>query len=168
MRFLCKHTQCYQTRDLGARLGCFWLSHRDQQSLATTSLLLGYFLLPRRKMSLNRASLWKIVNFLSIQGDFEPFQRQWAGLSSIDRIKMSYGAIVGDYPQLPELDNLSFFRLIGWFLVNLPHKSAQNETVVRILAWWKIRLLLGYLPRPRIKFAAIWDSKFLATLNTLQ
>ena len=56
-------------------------------------------------MSLNRASLWKIVNFLSIQGDFEPFQRQWADLSSIDKIKngikTSYGAIVGaDYHQL--------------------------------------------------------------------
>ena len=158
------HVQCYQTRDLGARLGYFWLSHRDQQSLAATSLLLGYFLLRGRKMSLNRASLWKIVNFLSIQGDFEPFQRQWADLSSIDRIKTSYRAIVGDYPQLSELDNLSFFRPIGWFLVNLPLKSAQNETVGRILAWWKIGLLLGYLPRPRIKFAAIWDSKFLATL----
>ena len=69
---------------------------------------LGYFLLPGREMSLNRASLWKIVNFLSIQRDFEPFQRQWADLSSIDRIKTSYGAMVGDYPQLPELDNLSF------------------------------------------------------------
>ena len=66
-------------------------------------------------MSLNRASWWKIVNILSIQGDFEPFQRQWADLSSIDRIKMSYGAIVGEYPQLPELDNLSFFRPLGWF-----------------------------------------------------
>ena len=51
-------------------------------------------------MSLNQVSLWKIVNFLSIQEDFEPFQRQWADLLSIDRIKMSYGAIVGDYPQL--------------------------------------------------------------------
>ena len=149
---------CYQTRDLGARLGYFWLSHCDQQSLAATSLLLGYFLLPGREMSLNRASLWKIVNFLSIRGNFEPFQRQWADLLSIDRIKTSYGAIVGDYPQLPELDNLSFFRPIGWFLNNLPHKSAQKETVGCILAWWKIRLLLGYLPRPRIKFAAIWDS----------
>ena len=66
-------------------------------------------------MSLNRASLWKIVNFLSIQGDFETFQRQWADLSSIDRIKTSYGAIDGDYPQLPELDNLSFFRQLGEF-----------------------------------------------------
>ena len=156
--------QCYQTRYLGARLGYLWLSHRDQQSLAITSLFLGYFLLPRREMSLNQVSLWKIVNFLSIQGDFEPFQCQWADLSSIDRINTSYGAIVGDYPQLPELDNLSFFRPIGWFLVNLPHKSAENETVGRILAWWKIGLLLGYLPRPRIKFAAIWDAKFLATL----
>ena len=80
------HNQCYQTRDLGARLGYFWLSHRDR---------LGYFLLPCREMSLNRASLWKIVNFLSIQGDFEPFQCQWADLSSIDRIKTSFGAIVG-------------------------------------------------------------------------
>ena len=77
--------QCYQTRDLGARLGYFWLSHRSQQSLAATSLHLGYFLLPRREMSLNRASLWKIVNFLSIQRDFEPFQGQWADLSSIDK-----------------------------------------------------------------------------------
>ena len=158
--------QCYQTCDLGARLGYFWLLHRDQQSLAATLLLLGYFLLPRHEMSLNLASLWKIVNFLSIQGDFEPFQRQWADLSSIDKIKTSYGAIVGDYPQLPELDNLSFFHPIGWFWVNLPHKSAQNETVGRILPWWKIGLLVGYLPRPRIKFAAIWDSKFLATLSS--
>ena len=111
-------------------------------------------------MSLNGASLWKIDKFLSIQGDFEPFQHHLADLSSIDRIKTSYGAIVGDYPQHPELDNLSFFRPIGWFLVNLPHKSAQNETVGRILAWWKMGLLLGYLPRPRIKFAAIRDSSF--------
>ena len=144
-------SQCYQTRGLGTRLGYFWLSHHGQQSLAATSLLLGYFLLPGREMSLNRASLWKIVNFLSIQGDFESFQHQWADLSSIDRIETSYGAIVGDYPQLPELDNLSFFRPIGWFLVSLPHKSAQNETVVRILAWWK------NLPR--------FGTKFLATLG---
>ena len=111
-----------------------------------------------RNVFLNRVSVWKIVNFLSIQGDFEPLQRQWADLSSIDRIKTSYGAIIGDYPQLPELDNLSFFRPIGWYLVNLPHKTAQNETVRCILAWWKIGLLLGFLPRPRIKFAAVWDS----------
>ena len=78
------------------------------------------------RMSWNRAPLWKIVNILSIQRDFEPFQHQWADLSSIDRIKMSDAAIVGDYPQLPDLDNLSFFRPIGWFLVNLPHKNAQN------------------------------------------
>ena len=35
-------------------------------------------------------------------------------------------AIEGDYPQILELDNLSFFHPIGWFLVNLPHKNAQN------------------------------------------
>ena len=66
-------------------------------------------------MSWNRVPLWKIVNFLSIQGEFEPFQRQWADLSSIDRIKTSYRAIKGDYPQRPELDNLSFFRPMGDF-----------------------------------------------------
>ena len=78
--------QCYQTRGLGARLGYFWLPRHVQQSLTATLLLLGYFWLPGREMSWNRAPLWKIVNFLSIQGDFEPFQRQWADLSSIDRI----------------------------------------------------------------------------------
>ena len=119
-------TQCYQTRGLGTRLGYFWLPRRGQQSLTATSLLLGYFWLPGREMSWYRASLWKIVNFLSIRGDFEPFQRHWADLSSIDGIKTSYGVIEGDYPQLPELDNLSCFRPIGWFLVNLPHKNAQN------------------------------------------
>ena len=129
-RIMSKHGtcqgQCYQTCGLGARLGYFWPPQCGQQSLTATLLLLGYFWLPGREMSWNRAPLWKIVNFLSIQGDFEPFQRQWADLLSIDRIKMSYGAIGGDYPQLPELDNLSFFCPIGWFLVNLPHKNAQN------------------------------------------
>ena len=127
---LCKEStctyQCYQTLGLGAQLGYFWLRRWGQQSLTATLLLLGYFWLPGREMSWNQAPLWKIVNFLSIQGDFEPFQCLWADLSSIDRIKMSYGAIKGDYPELPELDNLSFFRSIEWFLVNLPHKNAQN------------------------------------------
>ena len=114
--------QCYQTRGLGAWLGYFWLPGHGQQSLTATLLLLTSW----PEMSWNRAPLWKIVNFLSIQGDFEPFQLQWTDLSSIDRIKTSYGAIKGDYPQLPELDNLSFFCQIRWFLVNLPHKNAQN------------------------------------------
>ena len=111
--------------------------------------------------------LVKNCQFPVNSGGFWTFSTSMRDLSSIDRIKTSYGAIVhvGDYPQLPELDNLSFFCPIGWFLVSLPHKSAQNEKVGRILAWWKIGLLLGYLPRPRIKFAAIWDSKFLATLH---
>ena len=88
---------------------------------------LGHFWLPGCKMSWNWAPLWKIVNFLSIQGDSEPFQRQWADVSSIDRIKTLYGAIEGDYPQLPELNNLLLFCPIGWFLVNLPHKCPKLD-----------------------------------------
>ena len=89
---------------------------------ATIGLLLTSW--PRNVLKLG-ASV-KIFYFLSIQGDFEPFQCQWADLSSIDRIKTSYRAIEGDYSQLPELNNLSFFCPIGWFLDNLPHKKAQN------------------------------------------
>ena len=75
----------------------------------------GLLWLPGHEMSWNQAPLWKIVKFLSIQGDFEPFQCQWTDLSSIDRIKTSYGAIKGDYPQLPKLDNLLFFAQLGDF-----------------------------------------------------
>ena len=136
--------QCYQTHGLGARLGYFWLL-RYFWATFTSWPWKNVF-----KSDVFVKNCQFPVNF--------PFQRQWADLSSVNRIKTSYGAIVGDYLQLPELDNLSFFCPIGWFLVNLPHKSAQNETVGRILAWWKIGLLLGYLSRPRIKFAGVWYS----------
>ena len=138
--------QCYQTRGLGARLGYFWLWHSSQQSLTTTLLLLGYFWLLGREMSWNRAPLWKIVNFLSIQGDFNFLsiqgyvQRQWADLSSIDRIKKSYGAIEGDYLQLPELDNLSFFCPNGWFWLICHIKTPK----IRHLGAFLLDEKLGY------------------------
>ena len=128
--------QCYQTCDLRARLGYFWLPRRGKQSLTATLLLLTSW--PRNV--LKSGALRKIVNFLSIQGDFEPFQCQWADLFSIDRIKTSYGAIESDYPQLPELDNLSFFRLIGWFLVKLPQKTPK----IRHLGVFLLDKKLGY------------------------
>ena len=122
---------------IGLLLGYFWLPGHEMSWNRVPCLVLSCrFTIQRPKSGIKQIGfgvrnagavyLWKIVNFLSIQGDFEPFQRQWADLSSIDRIKTSYGAIEGDYPQLPELDNLSFFCPIGWFLVNLPHKPAQN------------------------------------------
>ena len=140
MRYFCDKVQSYPNENHHSHqvtavlpnlrfrhpIGLLWLPCRGQQSLTATLLLLGYFWLPGREMSWNRAPLWKIVNFLSIQGDFVPFQRQWADLSPIDRIKTSYGATEGDYPQLSELDNLSFFCPVGWFLVNLQPKNAQN------------------------------------------
>ena len=75
------------------------------------------------RMSLNRASWWKIVNFLSIQGDFEPFQRQWADLSSIDRIKTSYGAIVGWF------SSTNSFK-------DLLHCSSMNFGIIGLVETW--------------------------------
>ena len=43
------YTQCYQSRDFGARLGYFWLSLRYLKSSTATSLLLGYFVIPDRE-----------------------------------------------------------------------------------------------------------------------
>ena len=118
--------QCYQTCGLGARLGYFWLSRHCQQSLTATLLLLGYFWLPGCEMSWNRASLWKIVNFLSIQGVLNLFNvneqiyRQLIGLRR--HTEPSKGIILNFRSWII----YHFFCPIGWFLVNLPHKNAQN------------------------------------------
>ena len=112
-------------------------------------------------MSWNQGTFVKNCQFKGILNLFNINTQ--ADLSSIDRIKTSYRAIEGVYPQLPKLDNLLFFCPIGWFLINLSHKNAQNQTFGRIFAWQKIGLLFGCLPQPRIKFTAVWDSEFLAS-----
>ena len=70
--------QCYQTRDLGARLGYFWLRAATFKALPLLCYFRATFDLLAAECLRNWAPLWKIVDFLSIQRDFELFQRQWA------------------------------------------------------------------------------------------
>ena len=70
--------QCYQTRDLGARLGYFWFRAATFKALPLLRYFCATFDLLAAECLRNWAPLWKIVNFLSIQRDFELFQRQWA------------------------------------------------------------------------------------------
>ena len=94
-------------------------------------------------MSWNQAPLWKIVNFLSIQGDFEPFQCQWADLSSIDRIKMSYGAIEGDFFFILNFRSWIIYRFssqLGDFWLNCHIKMPK----IRHLGTFLLDKKLGY------------------------
>ena len=110
--------------------------------------------LPGHEMSWNQAPLWKIVNFLSIQGDSEPFQRQWADLPSTDRIKTSY--------RHSEPSKVIILNFRSWIIYRFSTQCAQ----IRHLGAFLLDKKLGhFLLQPRIKLTAVWDSEFLATLS---
>ena len=101
------NAQCYQTRDLGARLGYFWIPRRDFQSLnryfATFVLLLTY--LPRNVLEIGRlceklsisCQFRGILNFFNVN---EQINHKLIGLRRHIEPSKSFDS---DYPQLPEV-----------------------------------------------------------------
>ena len=100
------HEQCYQTRDLGARLGYFWLPLRlskPYRYFATFVLLLTY--LPRNVLEIGRlceklsisCQFRGILNFFNVN---EQINHKLIGLRRHIEPSKSFES---DYPQLPEV-----------------------------------------------------------------
>ena len=124
--------QCCQRNGLPAKMGYFEIACRGSKDCWEGGLKLGYFssVCPWQLLFSS-----KFASFLSFQRVFEPFQCLRTFFSSISGIKMSWGAIIIDYPLYAEVNNLIVFQPNWVIFIILRLRSTQIWEIGHMITW---------------------------------